>query len=179
MATEPSGFGCKISFYENDLPHVYPVISSVDEIDRFSIPNPKTDGLMTLALNIYKHVKGRVEQEGHTIKVVASRGPFTIASHIMGLTNFLLNIKIEPDKVHKMLKLITRFILIWLEAQMDVVKEVEGIMILDDVAGFISREDFIEFAYPYFKEIFGSFPNLVRIYHNDTDNPVPYEFLSE
>lgn len=179
MATEPSGFGCKISFYENNLPHVYPAINSVDEISKLYIPNPKTDGLMPFVLNIYKQIKDRVSQEGHLIKVVASRGPFTIASHVMGLTNFLVNIKIEPESTHKILKLITEFIIIWLEAQMDVLKEVEGIMILDDVAGFISRDDFIEFAYPYFKKIFSTYSNFVKIYHNDTDNPVPYEFLGE
>jgi len=179
MATEPSGFGCKVRFYENTLPQIYPAIKSAGEISSLDIPNPRADGLMPLALNVYKHINHMVNEMGYTIKVVASRGPYTIAAHIMGLTNFLVGLKIDPENTHKLLKLICKFIIIWLEAQMDVLKDVEGIMVLDDVAGFISREDFIEFALPYFKQVFSSFPGMVKIYHNDTDNPVSYEFLEE
>jgi len=52
-----------------------------------------------------------------------------------------------------------------------------GIMVLDDVVGFLSREDYRGFADPCLREIF-SLPAEVRIFHNDTDSPVCYEFLA-
>ena len=179
MATEPSGFGCKISFYEDTTPQVHNILTSLDEFNKLSLPNPKTDGLMPFVLSIYKNMKSRIESVGHMLKIAVSRGPFTIASYVMGLSNFLTELKLNPQSTHKMLKLINDFIKIWLEAQLDVMKDAEGIMLLDDVIGFLSREDYLQFAHPYLKEIFKSYPRYIKIYHNDTDNPVPYEFLEE
>ena len=47
MTAEPSGFGCKTMFYENNTPAVLHMIDNADDIDiltRLSLPNPKTDG---------------------------------------------------------------------------------------------------------------------------------------
>jgi uroporphyrinogen decarboxylase len=179
MGTEPSGFGCKVSFYENTTPNVNHMISSMEEVEKLSIPNPKNDGLMPLALSMYRYIEPKVKDIGHSIKVVAARGPLTIASHIMGMTEFLIGMKMEPEKTHKLLKMTTATTKNWLEAQADVLSEVEGVMVLDDVVGFLSKDDYLEFAHPYLKEIFAAFPNCVKMYHNDTDNSVPYEFLEE
>lgn len=179
MATEPSGYGCKVNFYENTTPNVNHVISSLDDLSRIKIPNPKTDGLMPLALNLYKNIEPKVKEIDQTIKVVAARGPLTIATHIMGLTEFLIGMKMEPEKTHKFLKMTTQSTKEWLEAQANVLSEVEGVMVLDDIVGFLSKDDYLEFAHPYLKEIFSAFPNCVKMYHNDTDNVVPFEFLAD
>jgi uroporphyrinogen-III decarboxylase len=45
---------------------------------------------------------------------------------------------------------------------------VEGIFILDDIVGFISRDLYEEFAHPYLKQICDAFPgDWVKVYHND------------
>ena len=67
----------------------------------------------------------------------------------------------------------------WLAAQAEVLKEVEGVLVLDDIVGFLSKEDYLEFAHPYFKKIFDSFSGSVKIYHNDTDNTAYYGFLED
>lgn len=182
MATEPSGFGCKINFYENSTPtvnHIFYSEEDLNELSRIKQPNPLTDGLMPLALNLYKNMKPVLKEEGEEIKIVAARGPLTIATHLMGLTEFLTAVKLEPDLVHQLLKMTAKMTKDWLEAQMDVLDEVEGIMVLDDVAGFFSPEDYNEFAHPYLKSVFNSFSCAVKIYHNDTDNPACYEYLED
>ena len=47
---------------------------------------------------------------------------------------------------------------------------VEGILVLDDIPGFLSRRMYLEFAHPYLQEICGAFPpEWVKIYHNDAN----------
>jgi uroporphyrinogen decarboxylase len=182
MANEPSGFGCKISFYQDAPPGIHPIISSADNI-RFltdmPLPNPRTDGLMPIVLNLYKDLNRKVKNIGESIKIVAARGPLTIATHLMGVTEFLVALKIYPDEVKKLLEITTALSKNWLQAQAEILDEVEGIMLLDDIVGFLSKEDYVEFVHPYFKEIFSSFPEWIKIYHNDNDNTAYYEFLED
>jgi len=67
----------------------------------------------------------------------------------------------------------------WLEAQLDNVKNAKGILVLDDVSGFLNDEDYKEFAHPYLKDIFDTFANTMHIFHNDTDNDVCVPYLEE
>ena len=100
MITEPSGFGCKINFYENKTPNANHIFSSADDlnsVDSLKVPNPKTDGFMPFILNFYKNIEPKVNEIGEEIKIVAARGPLTIASHLMGVTEFLVGLKIDPE----------------------------------------------------------------------------------
>jgi len=56
----------------------------------------------------------------------------------------------------------------WLQAEIDCLSAVEGILVLDDIVGFLSPEDYREFAHPYLKEIFSSFIGMVKVCHNDS-----------
>jgi len=179
MATEPSGFGCKVSFYNDRTPDVYPILKSVDEVDRLEIPNPVSDGLMPFVLNLYKKNEQSIKDNGHSVKIVCSRGPLTIASYLLGVTQFLLDMKLNPIKTHALLKKTTTLAKDWLSAQCDVLSEVEGIMLLDDIVGFLSPKDYPEFAHQYLKDIFDGFPGFVKIFHNDNFNPSSYKHLSE
>ncbi|MFA5014961.1 MAG: uroporphyrinogen decarboxylase family protein [Actinomycetota bacterium] len=182
MAAEPSGFGCRINFFEKSTPTVNHIFSSADDlvnIGKIKTPNPKTDGLMPFILNLYKYIEPKVKEIGESIKIVAARGPLTIASHLMGLTEFLIGLKIDPGNTHKLLEITAKVAKDWLEAQADALSEIDGIIVLDDVVGFLSKEDYLEFAHPYFKDIFKSFSTSLKIYHNDTDNTAYYEFLED
>jgi len=133
---------------------------------------------MPLVLSWYRHALGRVRDAGMDIRIVAARGPLALAAHILGVTEFLVGLKTEPEKTHAFLAMTTRTVKDWLEAQAEVLPGAAGIMVLDDVTGFLSREDYLEFAYPYMKDIF-SMPVELKILHNDTDNPASYEFLAD
>jgi uroporphyrinogen-III decarboxylase len=178
MASEPSGFGCRISFSDGQPPSVHAIASDITEIDGLETPNPRRDGLMPLVIAQYRHAVSRVRAEGMDIRMVAARGPLAVASHLLGLTGFLTGLKTEPAMTHRLLKVTTKLAKDWLSAQAEVLPNVDGIMVLDDVMGFLSREDYLEFAHPYMRDLF-SIPATVKILHNDTDSPVCYEFLRE
>ena len=168
MAAEPSAFGCKITWWENSPPSMNPMIHDPSEISRLKVPNPNTDGLMPLVLNLYRYVEKSLREHGEHIKMVAARGPLAIAGHLRGVTEFLMDFKLFPTETKSLLEITTQTTIQWLQAQIRNLPEIEGIMVLDDIVGFLSPSDYMEFAHPLLKEIFSSFPDMIRVYHNDS-----------
>ncbi len=178
MAAEPSGFGCPIEFSPDQPPSIRALCSDIAQTEGLAAPNPLRDGLMPLVLAQYRHALPLVRAEGMDMRIVAARGPLAVAAHLLGLTSFLVGLKTDPALTHRLLRLTTQLAKDWLAAQAEVLPGTDGIMVLDDVVGFLSKEDYLEFAHPYLKEIFGV-PSTVKILHNDTDSPVSYEFLRD
>ena len=174
MAAEPSGFGCQVSFYPDQPPAIHPRLASIDELDHLGSPNPLTDGFMPIILNYYRRLEPAINDAGHVIKIVAARGPLAVAAHLLGVTPFLLALKTNPAATHRLLKTTATLVRNWHAAQAAILKEVEGILVLDDLAGFLSPVNYLEFAHPYLKEVFDAFPRAVKIFHNDTDNAASY-----
>ncbi|HRZ54306.1 MAG TPA: uroporphyrinogen decarboxylase family protein [Candidatus Paceibacterota bacterium] len=177
MATEPSAFGCKVSFYPDRPPAAHPICDSLDALEGVAPPNPLTDGLMPLVLNYYRRAEPRVREAGHLIKIVAARGPLTLATHLVGVSAFLLALRLDPGAAHRLLRVTATTARNWLQAQADALHDVEGVLMLDDIAGFISEKDYLAFAHPYLKEVFDAFPGALKLFHNDTNNPVSYRHI--
>ena len=108
MCTEPSAFGAKCVFPRNEFPFAEKVIRDVAQIDDLAEPNPATDGLLPFMLNRLKSVRPRLEDMGHKIRFSVSRGPLNVATFLMGTTEFLMALKTDPDKAHKLLRIITQ-----------------------------------------------------------------------
>jgi uroporphyrinogen decarboxylase len=168
MCTEPSAFGAKCLFYDNEFPFAEKVIQSVEDIDRVARPNPRRDGLLPFVIKRLQQCRPRIEAAGHAIRFAVSRGPLNIASFLMGPTEFLTEMKVTPDKVHQLLRLVTDFTADWLEYQRESFPTIDGVLLLDDIVGFIGEEDFQEFAQPYLKELFSKLQVSVRFFHNDS-----------
>jgi uroporphyrinogen decarboxylase len=168
MCTEPSAFGAKCLFYDNEFPFAEKVIQSVEDIDRVARPNPRRDGLLPFVIKRLQQCRPRIEAAGHAIRFAVSRGPLNIASFLMGPTEFLAEMKVTPDKVHQLLRLVTDFTADWLEYQRECFPTIDGVLLLDDIVGFVGEEDFQEFAQPYLKELFTKLQVSVRFFHNDS-----------
>jgi uroporphyrinogen decarboxylase len=80
----------------------------------------------------------------------------------------MMDLKLFPAETKRLLEITTQTTIQWLHAQIRNLPEIEGIMVLDDIVGFLSPRDYLEFAHPFLKEIFSSFPDMVRVYHNDS-----------
>jgi uroporphyrinogen-III decarboxylase len=166
MCTEPSAFGAKCSFPPNEFPHAHRIIHSSADIDQLISPNPKTDGLLPFMLNRLVKYRSRIENTGEQIRFSVSRGPLNIASYLMGTTEFLMLILMEPEKAHKLITQITDFLIEWHDLQKSTIDSIDGIFMLDDLIGFMSRDQFEEFGLPYFKALYNR-PLNVKFLHND------------
>lgn len=169
MAIEPSALGARMSFAADQTPSIRAMLFNLHDVDRLSPIDPYTDGLMALALHRYRMQKQRIFDAGYTIPVATARGPLCTAAFAHDLSQFMIDMKEDPAGVHRLLAYITEGIIQWLKAQAETIgPSVEGIFVLDDIVGFISRELYEEFAHPYLKQICDAFPKeWVKVYHND------------
>ena len=144
-------------------------LPKIDEISKIEKPDVRTDGLLPLMLNRLKLMEPRIRAEGHEVKFAIARGPFNIASFLMGATEFMIALMTEPEKMHRFLKTITDFMVDWLRYQKECIPSIDGIFVLDDLIGFVGEPECTEFAVPYLKEIYTSFKARVNFFHNDSD----------
>lgn len=179
MAAEPSAFGTKLRFYPNRPPSIEPLVSDLNFWADAQPINPQEDGLMPLALRAYEVMDARLRAEGLGVKMVCARGPMTVASWLVGITPLMMGLVAEPEATSKILDTVTTSIIRWLQAQLDAVREPEGIMLLDDLVGMVSPRHYKKMVHPHLQRIFDTFDGLIRVYHNDTPCPHLLESLVE
>jgi uroporphyrinogen-III decarboxylase len=166
MCTEPSAFGVRCTFPPDEFPFAHAILRSSDDIEFLPQPNPKTDGLLPFVINRLKLAQPKIEAAGHKIRFAVARGPLNIASYLMGMTEFLTTMMAEPEKAEALLKKITIYLKDWLQLQMETFPTIDGVLLLDDIIGFMGQEDFKRFGLPYFKELF-DINVSVKFLHND------------
>ena len=170
MAAEPSSFGCSQHFYRDQtvaIGHLIPSAEELEELDGLPVPDPRRDGLMPLALSKLRRLRGPLEERGRKLRLVASRGPLNVAGFLMTIPELCVAVKTEPERVHRLLDKTTELVIRWLEAQAEAAGDVGGILVLDDLCGFFSEEEYLEFAHPRLKRIFDHFRLPVKMFHND------------
>ena len=166
MCTEPSAFGCKCRFPANEFPFAEALIKDVEQIADLQPPNVRADGLLPFMLNRLRWAQPRIEEMGHKIRFSVSRGPLNVATFLMGATEFLCAIKTDPEPVHQLMRLITDYLKQWHALQRETFSSIAGIMMLDDIVGFMGEADFVEFGLPCFRELYDvNVP--VKFFHND------------
>jgi uroporphyrinogen-III decarboxylase len=179
MCTEPSAFGARMVWSETSLPHAGKVLDSIDDIDNLVSPVVETDGLLPFVIQRLKTIEDRITDAGHRIRFAVTRGPLNIASFLMGTTELMMALMTDPEKTHTLIRKITDFINEWIEHQKSCFNSIEGIMVLDDIIGFVGENEFREFVIPYFHEIFSSAALPVRLLHNDANGLITAANLNE
>lgn len=179
MCTEPSAFGSRMVWSEQNLPHADQVIASLEDIARLPEPRVNTDGLLPFMLNRLKITQPHIQKAGHNIRFAIARGPLNIASFLMGTTEFLTAMMMDPDKAHALLEKISTFIINWLEYQRITLPTIDGIFILDDIVGFVGDQECRDFVVPYLTKIFSAFKASVRFFHNDAQGLVCAPYLKD
>lgn len=178
MCTEPSAFGARCSFPPDEFPHAFAVLRSPEEIDALPVPNPKTDGMLPFMLNRLRLARPTIEAAGHRIRFAVARGPLNIASYLMGTTEFLTMMAMEPERAHALITKITAFLKDWLDLQRATFPSIDGIFLLDDIIGFIGEAQFKEFGLPFFQQLFTT-DVTVRFLHNDAKCRVSSPYLPQ
>lgn len=179
MCTEPSAFGSKLIWPENDFPFPGKIQDAEKGLGSLSKPDVRKEGLLPFVLKRLLHNQERIQATGHEIKFAVSRGPLNIASFLTGTTEFLMAMNMSPEETKKGLTVITDFIVDWVSFQMETFRTIDGLLILDDIVGFLDESNFREFAFPFLKKIFESFPVKVKFFHNDAYGLVCAPYLCD
>ena len=178
MCTEPSAFGSVSIFKEDEFPFARKVLRSEVDIDDLEKPDSRTDGLLPFVIKRLEHLQPRIEEAGHRIRFAVARGPLNIATFLMGATEFLMAIKTDPDRAHRLLSIITDFLVDWIAWQRERFPSIDGILVLDDIVGFIGQEDCETFAVPYLKRIYATDVSI-KFFHNDAPCKVSAPYLPD
>ncbi len=179
MCTEPSAFGAKMIWDKYNLPHAARIMSDISQAETLKIPNPKTDGLLPFVIQRLANYQKPIYEMGHEIKFAIARGPLNIASFLMGTTELMTGFMMDPENSHRLLETITQFSINWIQHQKAMFPSIEGILVLDDIVGFIGDDECKEFAVPYIKRIFDSFDSKLNFFHNDAQGLISTPYLKE
>lgn len=179
MCTEPSAFGAKLVWDEYNLPHASKIIDNISQAGSIINPNPKTDGLLPFVIQRLANYQKPFQQMGHEIKFATARGPLNIASFLMGTTELMMGLMMDPESSHKLLETITQFTVNWIQYQKEMFPSIEGILLLDDIVGFIGDDECKEFAVPYIKRIFNAIDSKLNFFHNDAPGLISSPYLKE
>ena len=166
MCTEPSAFGAVEIWGENEFPSAMKVLRSPADIDLLEPPDPRKHGLLPFVVKRLKHLEPKMLASGHRVRFAVARGPLNIASFLMGTTEFMMALRTDPEAAHQLLTLITDFLVEWIAAQREAFPSIDGLLILDDIVGFVGPRDFDAFALPYLERTFKA-DVAVKFFHND------------
>ncbi len=179
MCTEPSAFGAKLVWAENELPFPAKLGLIPENMSAIARPDVRTDGLLPLVINRMDRYRDGVLRSGCRYRFASSRGPLNTASFLFGTTDFMLALAIMPEEAQKALDTITDFIIDWIGLQLERYRDMDGIFILDDIAGFLGEEDYRTFVLPHLKNIYGTFNVRVKFFHNDASGLITAKYLEE
>jgi len=166
MCTEPSAFGSAALWGENEFPYAKKLLQSADDVDRLEVPDPRKDGMLPFVIKRLMHFQPEIERAGHRIRFAVVRGPLNVASFLMDTTEFLTALKTDPDRMRRLLTIVTDFLVEWIKVQRECFPSIDGILLLDDIVGFVSKDDFESFARPCLARLFAADVS-VKFFHND------------
>ncbi len=179
MCTEPAAFGVTCVWLEEGFPFPKKRFADVSELLRVEKPDCRTEGFCPFAIARYQRCRHAIQGRGHKIRFAVSRGPMNLATFLLGQTEAILALKTDPEAMHRFLRIITEYLIDWLRYQVEVSPTIDGLLILDDMIGFLGEKDFREFVLPYFSQIAGCLDVRVKAIHNDCEGLITGRHLRQ
>ena len=148
------------AIYSDDLePEVdkkEPLLKNKEDIDKLEMPDFYESGAMPLVHKLYKDINEILDGRLKLIFPGYNRGPFGIVLALRGFQNLLLDLKLDTDFVHELMRFITDSRIKWDKNRLEFLGEDNKMVDLwnDEVAiPTISQKCYQEFILPYEKEI--------------------------
>lgn len=142
-----SALGGVVDFPADDEPMGRgPLLDDWDKLDDFTVPDPETAGRMPFMLAAARRA---VEENRDKLFIEANidSGPFQMAGILRGAEPLMLDIVLEPRKVHRLLEFCTEVARAYGAAMART--GVDAVQFGDSTASLISLEMYEEFVEPY------------------------------
>jgi len=163
VVIEPSAFGASVIWREMEPPFPKPLLSNLEDVEKLEVPDPYSAGLIPALISTYRYMVEKVG-ERYVDPLTGALGPFDIAVLLRGTSQFLIDIAMKRDLVHKLLEKTTKFCEEFIKAR-EAISEVEWTTVYlgDDYPAFLSPNDFREFYIPYARSIFDKYKKKGRL----------------
>lgn len=146
LSVEAEAMGCELKKTEGEIPTV---VKPVGEIEKLQVPEPTKTGRLPVFLEAIEIMSREVGKE--TTVCAYTTGPFTLATHLRGIANLLLDCRRNREGVHKVLEITKEVGITYARALIHTGSKV--IMILEPSAALVSALHFREFVLPYLSKI--------------------------
>lgn len=177
VVVEASAFGGQIVWFERGAPFIFPAVREPGEIDRLKMPEAGLAGLMPLALRQRETMRRRLKEAGREMdRWGFSMGPAEVSGLLLGYDKFYLWLYDEPERLSRLMALVTEMIVAWLKKQEGEYGGLEVVCLGEHVPHQVSAEQMKAFILPYLKTVYSAFPRAVKIYHNEglhSDRHIP------
>lgn len=163
-----SGFGCRVVFDNIGIPGCERLEAELEDLDGLEPADPKAENYMGKALAYLSYME-KYKPKGIQAGPSLLMGPATVAALIRGTTDFCMDIFDDPERVRRLLDVITETSISYLKAQEEILGPLKQLVVSDDVSGFLSRSQYEEFVVPHYEMLLCHFPDAVKILHNDAE----------
>ncbi len=153
LTVEAEILGCKIGGGgKKSQPSVLePVLTTIDKYNSLSLPDPTKDGRMPKVAKSLKILKDKVGDAVPLIAGVVS--PFTLAGHLRGIDNFLLDFFDSPENVVYLLNFCSEVCISYSQYLEDSGADCISLIEPSATCEVIGPKHFQEFASPYIKKV--------------------------
>lgn len=147
--------GVQVQYQSDSAPVAkVPAIQNLDEVDNLTLPDPYKDPLLSELLKTTRIVVNEIGDQAFIIGR-ADQGPFSLASEIRGMDNFMMDLALgeKPEKIHMLLDYCRQAVLRYALAQIE--QGAHATSIGDSPSGpdLISPNYYRRFAYPYVTQL--------------------------
>ena len=147
---EATAFGAQVDFSGDKFPVLHPLIRSLQDVENLSIPNVYDH---ERTLDRIKGVELFRQKLGNPFPIIGwVEGPLAEASDLMGLTEVLMDLMMDPSKINLLLQKTLAVAKEFALAQIKAGANIIGVG--DAVCSQISLETYEEFCLPLHKELF-------------------------
>jgi len=146
---------------------------SADVFRRTKLPDPGST-LENLARMdeisfISEHMPERLkEQYGYCRGLVRFENPFDSLVEVVGSSDWFLKIKSDPGFIEAAMELFTEASVAGAKWLAEKIGAPDRVILAEDFPGMISSAAFSRFVAPFHRRIFDTFPNALKILHNDS-----------
>lgn len=172
LAAEAAGFGCELEWGEHTAPVPLSRFHDMSEIKTMKPIDVRRDGLFPEIIERYHYLQDHMDPTyfakfGYVDGTAQPLGPAELAAAMIGYNNMLFETYDHPDELHLLLRIVTDTLIEWLHEVERHVGKLKRLIIQDHFACQVSLEMCEEFVFPYLRQVFGEFPDAIRIWHNE------------
>jgi uroporphyrinogen-III decarboxylase len=157
VVTELSLFGLDLIFYPHKEAWIRaPLIAGPGDLERLELPDFYASGVMPRIHHYYEVLSEYSRGQLEVMFPEWVRGPFCIATHLRGMENLLMDLILNPELVHRLMRFVVDANKQWhRERERFLGRRLGSCKLFNDEIGIpaLSPAHYDSFVYPYEKEL--------------------------
>ncbi len=148
LSVEAEAFGCPIQYSADEVPTVTgAILHDLEQVEALPLPSPET-GRTAAYLEAARRAAALIEDRPLFGGMI---GPYSLAVRLRDMSQLMLDLMLQPERVHALLEHVTRFLIAY--ARGFRAAGANGLVIAEPAAGLLSPAHCDEFSSAYVRRI--------------------------